>query len=278
MPEPLPDPEEAQRLRTRRRTRLLRWALPALFLALFLGAWQWTVTANQIPHYILPGPGLVARTLITDFGTLAPSWGVTVAITLMALALAVLLGGGLAILFTQSRWVEMSLFPYAVVLQVTPIVAIAPLIFIYVDSKLAGLLICAWIVAFFPVLSNTALGLNSADHNLRDLMTIYRASRWQRLRYLELPSALPYFLGGLRIAGGLSLIGAVVAEFVAGTGGIGSGLAWRILESSYRLQIPRLFAALVLIIVTGVAIHLALTLVSWLLLRRWHESAVRREG
>ena len=278
MPEPLPDPEEARRLRARRRTRLLRWALPAMFLALFLGAWQWTVTANQIPHYILPGPGLVARTLITDFGTLAPSWGVTVAITLMALALAVLLGGGLAILFTQSRWVEMSLFPYAVVLQVTPIVAIAPLIFIYVDSKLAGLLICAWIVAFFPVLSNTALGLNSADHNLRDLMTIYRASRWQRLRYLELPSALPYFLGGLRIAGGLSLIGAVVAEFVAGTGGIGSGLAWRILESSYRLQIPRLFAALVLIIVTGVAIHLALTLVSWLLLRRWHESAVRREG
>lgn len=278
MPEPLPDPEEARRLRARRRTRLLRWALPALFLALFLGAWQWMVTAYQIPHYILPGPGLVARTLVSDFATLAPSWGVTVAITLMALALAVLLGGGLAILFTQSRWVEMSLFPYAVVLQVTPIVAIAPLIFIYVDSKLAGLLICAWIVAFFPVLSNTALGLNSADHNLRDLMTIYRASRWQRLRYLELPSALPYFLGGLRIAGGLSLIGAVVAEFVAGTGGIGSGLAWRILESSYRLQIPRLFAALVLIIVTGVTIHLALTLVSWLLLRKWHESAVRREG
>lgn len=278
MPEPLPDPEEARRLRARRRTRLLRWALPALFLALFLGAWQWMVTAYQIPHYILPGPGLVARTLVSDFATLAPSWGVTVAITLMALALAVLLGGGLAILFTQSRWVEMSLFPYAVVLQVTPIVAIAPLIFIYVDSKLAGLLICAWIVAFFPVLSNTALGLNSADHNLRDLMTIYRASRWQRLRLLALPTALPYFLGGLRIAGGLSLIGAVVAEFVAGTGGIGSGLAWRILESSYRLQIPRLFAALVLIIVTGVAIHLALTLVSWLLLRKWHESAVRREG
>ncbi len=278
MPEPLPDPEEARRLRARRRTRLLRWALPALFLALFLGAWQWMVTAYQIPHYILPGPGLVARTLVSDFATLAPSWGVTVAITLMALALAVLLGGGLAILFTQSRWVEMSLFPYAVVLQVTPIVAIAPLIFIYVDSKLAGLLICAWIVAFFPVLSNTALGLNSADHNLRDLMTIYRASRWQRLRLLALPTALPYFLGGLRIAGGLSLIGAVVAEFVAGSGGIGSGLAWRILESSYRLQIPRLFAALVLIIVTGVAIHLALTLVSWLLLRKWHESAVGREG
>jgi NitT/TauT family transport system permease protein len=172
----------------------------------------------------------------------------------------------------------MSFFPYAVVLQVTPVIAIAPLIFIYVDSKIAGLLICAWLVAFFPVLSNTTLGLNSADHNLRDLMSIYRASRWQRLRYLQLPAALPYFLGGLRIAGGLSLIGAVVAEFVAGSGGIGSGLAYRILESSYRLNIPRLFAALVLIIVTGVAIYLALSLLTHLLLRKWHESAIGREG
>lgn len=271
------DPEEALRLRARRRAAVGRWLLPALIFALFIGGWHWIVTANQIPHYILPGPGLVLRTLIDDFGTLAPSWGVTLAITFMALGLAVVFGGGLAILFTQSKWIEMSFFPYAVVLQVTPVVAIAPLIFIYVESKMVGLLLCAWIVAFFPVLSNTTLGLNSADHNLRDLMTIYRANRWQRLRYLQLPAALPYFLGGLRIAGGLSLIGAVVAEFVAGSGGIGSGLAFRILESSYRLNIPRLFAALVLIIVTGIAIYLALSWLSWLLLHKWHESAVRRE-
>jgi NitT/TauT family transport system permease protein len=271
------DAEEAQRLRARRRAAIGRWLLPALIFVAVIGGWQWIVTANQIPHYILPGPGLVAETLVKDFGTLAPSWGVTLAITFMALALAVVFGGGLAILFTQSKWIEMSFFPYAVVLQVTPIVAIAPLIFIYVESKLAGLLLCAWIVAFFPVLSNTTLGLNSADHNLRDLMTIYRASRWQRLRYLQLPAALPYFLGGLRIAGGLSLIGAVVAEFVAGSGGIGSGLAFRILEASYRLNIPRLFAALILIIVTGIVIYLVLSWLSWLLLHRWHESAVKRE-
>ena len=271
------DPEEAQRLAARRRAAIGRWLLPALIFVAVIGGWQWIVTANQIPHYILPGPGLVAETLVKDFGTLAPSWGVTLAITFMALALAVVFGGGLAILFTQSKWIEMSFFPYAVVLQVTPIVAIAPLIFIYVESKLAGLLLCAWIVAFFPVLSNTTLGLNSADHNLRDLMTIYRASRWQRLRFLQLPAALPYFLGGLRIAGGLSLIGAVVAEFVAGSGGIGSGLAFRILEASYRLNIPRLFAALILIIVTGITIYLALSWLSWLLLHKWHESAVRRE-
>ena len=244
---------------------------------MFLAAWHAIVALNQIPPYILPGPALVARTLVADFGTLAPSWAVTLAIAGLALFLAALLGAGLAILFTQSKWLELSLYPYAVLLQVTPIIAIAPLIFIYVPSTLAGLLLSAWLVAFFPILSNTTLGLNSADRNLSDLFTLHRASRWQRLRLLQLPTALPYFLGGLRIAGGLSLIGAVVAEFVAGTGGIGSGLAFRILEAGYRLNMPRLFAALVLIVASGVAIHLALSGLSHLLLRNWHESAVARE-
>jgi NitT/TauT family transport system permease protein len=144
-----------------------------------------------------------------------------------------------------------------VILQVTPIVSIAPLIFIYVDSKIAGMLLCAWLVAFFPVLSSTTLGLNSVDHNLRDLFRIYGATRWQRLRILQLPSALPYFLGGLKIAGGLSLIGAVVAELVAGTGGIGSGLAFRIQEAGYRLNIARMFAALAMVAAMGVFIFAA---------------------
>jgi len=172
---------------------------------------------------------------------------------------------------------ELSFYPYAVILQVTPVVSIAPLIFIYVDSKVAGMLLCAWLVAFFPVLSSTTLGLNSVDHNLRDLFRIYGASRWQRLRYLQLPSALPYFLGGLKIAGGLSLIGAVVAELVAGTGGIGSGLAFRIQEAGYRLNIARMFAALALVAAMGVFIFAALSVLSHLLLRKWHESAVSRE-
>lgn len=271
------DKEELARIRNQRLSRVGKWALPLLVFCLFVGGWQWLVVSREIPHYILPGPGLVASTLWQDFSILAGSWMVTLTVTGLALSLAVIFGGGLAILFTQSKWVEMSFFPYAVVLQVTPIVSVAPLIFIYVDSKIAGLLICAWIVAFFPILSNTTLGLNSADHNLRDLFKVYGATRWQRLRYLQLPAALPYFLGGLRIAGGLSLIGAVVAEFVAGSGGIGSGLAFRILESSYRLNMPRMFAALTLIVVTGVAIYLVLSYVTWLLLRKWHESAVKRE-
>lgn len=271
------DPEEAARARKRRMESIGQWVLPALVVLLTIYAWDRVVVIKEIPHYILPGPGLVVKTLIADWPILFDSLLVTLQITMGALTIAVLGGVGLAVLFTQSRWIEMSFFPYAVILQVTPIVSIAPLIFIYVDSKIAGLLICAWIVAFFPILSNTTLGLNSADHNLRDLFKVYGATRWQRLRFLQLPSALPYFLGGLRIAGGLSLIGAVVAEYVAGTGGIGSGLAFRILEAGYRLNIPRMFAALLLIALTGIIIFASLSFLSHMLLRKWHESAIKRE-
>lgn len=254
-----------------------RWALPAIFLVASLWLWDRLVVWNEIPHYVVPRPGLVLSTLASDWEILVSALGVTLTTTVLALAIAVAGGVGIAVLFAMSRLVKMSLFPYAVVLQVTPIVAIAPLIFIYVDSRLAGLLICAWIVAFFPILSNTTLGLNSVDHNLRDLFRIHGASRRQQLLLLMVPSALPYFLGGLRIAGGLALIGAIVAEYVAGTGGVGTGLASTILEAGYRLNIPRMFAALLLIAVTGVLIFAALSLLSHLLLHRWHDSAVRPE-
>jgi NitT/TauT family transport system permease protein len=244
---------------------------------LFLAAWEAVVRIEAIPRYILPGPLLVAETLWIDGPSLLGSLLVTLRITFAALIAAALLGGAIALLFARSRVLEISLFPYAVILQVTPIVAIAPLIIIWVQNTFLALLLCAWIVAFFPVVSNTTLGLNSADRNLAELFRLYGASRWQALWQLRLPSALPYFLGGLRISGGLALIGAVVAEFVAGTGGAETGLAFRILESGYRLQIPRMFAALVLLSFTGVAIYGALSLLSWLLLRRWHESALPRE-
>jgi NitT/TauT family transport system permease protein len=271
------DPEEAKRLRDARIERVAKWLLPALVLVLLLVGWDRLVVWNEIPHYILPGPEKVWDTLLNDWPMLFEALLVTLQITLMALAVAVIGGVGLAVLFNQSRFAEMSFYPYAVILQVTPVVSIAPLIFIYVENRTVGLLLCAWIVAFFPILANTTLGLNSTDHNLRDLFRIYGASRWQRLRYLQLPSALPYFLGGLRIAGGLSLIGAIVAEYVAGTGGIGSGLAFRILEASYRLNIPRMFAALLLIAVSGVVIFAGLSFLSHMLLRKWHESALKRE-
>lgn len=250
---------------------------PLVVGIIVLGAWQATVTLKGIPSYVLPGPLLIGQTLVADWPTLAGSLLVTLEITLAALAAAVVVGVSLAVLFAQSRLMERALFPYAVVLQVTPVVAIAPLIIIWANDVSLSLLICAWIVAFFPILSNTILGLNSADHNLVDLFRLYRAGRWQTMRRLRLPAALPYFLGGLKISGGLALIGAVVAEFVAGTGGSASGLAYRILESGFQLKIPRMFAALFLISATGVVIFLVTSWISHLLLRRWHESAIRRE-
>ncbi|HEY9628635.1 MAG TPA: ABC transporter permease [Coleofasciculaceae cyanobacterium] len=247
--------------------------------------WEVAVRVTHTPPYLLPGPLLVAQTLVSDWNTLFPSLLITLQITIVAFIAAVVSGLLVAILFAQSKWIERSLFPYAVILQTTPIVAIAPLIILWVrrvvpdeSSTFVSLVICAWIVAFFPILSNTTLGLNSADHNLVNLFQLYKASPWQTLRYLRLPSAMPYFLGGLRISGGLALIGAVVAEFVAGTGGTRSGIAYQILISSFNLQIPRMFAALIMTTALGVFIFLLLTLLSDLVLRNWHESAVRREN
>ena len=251
---------------------------PLVIGVVVLALWEFAVRWNDIPHYVLPGPILVGQTLVADWGTLSGSLWVTLKITFMALAAAIVVGVTLAVLFSQSKWLEMALLPYAVILQVTPIVAIAPLIIIWANDIDLSLLICAWIVAFFPILSNTILGLNSADHNLVNLFELYGASRWQTMRYLKLPAALPYFLAGLKISGGLALIGAVVAEFVAGTGGSASGLAYRILEAGYQLKIPRVFVALVMISLSGIAIFLATSLVSYLLLHRWHESAIRREN
>jgi NitT/TauT family transport system permease protein len=256
--------------------RVLRIVAPVAVMALGVLIWDLIVRLNHIPPYILPGPGLVASTLVADWDILWSSLVSTVVTTLEGFGLAVAGGVGLAVLFNQSRLIEHSLYPYAVILQVTPVVAIAPLLLIYLPQQ-AAVLACAWIVAFFPVLANTTLGLNSVDHNLADLFRLYGASRWQMLWGLKIPAALPQMLAGIKIAGGLSLIGAVVAEIAAGSAGAGSGLAYRIAESGYRLNIPRMFAALLLLSVAGIVIFALLSLLAHLALRHWHESAMTRE-
>ncbi len=257
--------------------RIFRLLAPAVFGLLVLALWEWLVRAFDVPVYVAPGPLVVLKTLWTDGPSLLGSLWVTLRIALVALAVAVVVAVALAVVMSQSRWVEASLLPYAIVLQVTPIVAIAPLIIIWVKDVFLSLLVCAWIVCFFPILSNTTLGLNSADRGLVDLFRLYGATRWQALLYLRAPTALPYFLAGLRISGGLALIGAVVAEFVAGTGGTETGLAYRILEAGYRLQIPRMFAALVLLSAAGIVIYFILDRLAFALLRHWHESALPKE-
>jgi len=263
--------------RTSAAERVLRIAIPLGMLLIAIIAWHYTVVLNNIPKYILPGPTDVALSLVTDWPTLFPALLVTLRITFLALILALIGGVALAIVLVQSRWVELALFPFAVILQVTPIVAIAPLLLVYTQPQ-SALLICSFLVAFFPILSNMVAGLKSVDHNLLNLYDLYGASRWQTLLYLKIPAAMPYFMAGLRIGGGLALIAAVVAEFAAGSAGQGSGLAYRLLESQYRLNIPRLFAALILLTGTGVAIFGLTSFISWLALHRWHESAIRREN
>jgi NitT/TauT family transport system permease protein len=260
-----------------RRLRWIEWLAPIGVALAVLALWQALVVAYRVPVYLVPSPIAVAHALVTDWPLLSRSLVVTLTIALSALALATLLGAATALVFVQSRWLELSLFPYAVLLQVTPIVAIAPLIVIWVHDIRAALTLCAVVVAIFPVISNTTLGLRSVDPGLLDLFRLYGAGRWQVLWRLRVPAALPYFFGGLRIASGLALIGAVVAEFVAGTGGQGAGLAYQILLAGLQLNVPRLFAALVLITVTGVGLYAAVLALSWVALRRWHESALARD-
>lgn len=259
-----------------RRDRTVRVVLPIIVLAIVLAIWEAAVRVLQIPPYVLPGPVLVWQTLVSDWALLGQSLLVTLTTTVEGFVLAAVGGVGLAVLFNQFRLLEYSLYPYAVILQVTPVIAIAPLLLVYLQQPTA-VLVCAWIVAFFPVLANTTLGLDSVDRNLSELFALYGATRLEVLWNLKLPSALPYILGGLRIAGGLSLVGAVAAEIAAGSAGAGSGLAYRISESQYRLNIPRMFAALLLLSVAGIVIFYVLALINHLALRRWHESALQGE-
>jgi NitT/TauT family transport system permease protein len=257
--------------------RMLDIAAPLLVALFVLGSWEWAVAHWQVPVYVLPAPSAIARALNDNFSSLMAALASTLIVTLQAFVAATVLGVATAIAFSQSRLLERTLYPYAVILQVTPVVAIAPLILIWVGFERINLAltIIATIVAFFPILAGATLGLKSADFNLVDLSRLYGASRLQTLWRIRLPTALPYLLSGMKTAGGLALIGAVVAEFVAGSG-TATGLAWRIVESGNRLEIATLFAALALLAVTGVLIFAALSLLEWWLLRRWHESAISR--
>lgn len=259
--------------------RLLQYATPLVLGIVVLALWEFVVRHFDVQPYVLPAPSAIGAAFIDNFSSLMASLWTTLRVTLEAFALAVAGGVALAILFSQSKTIENALYPYAVVLQVTPVVAIAPLILIWVGFERIdlALVIIAFIVAFFPILSNTTLGLNSTDRNLIDLCRLYGASRWQILAKVQMPSALPYLLGAMKISGGLALIGAVVAEFVAGSG-TASGLAWRIVEAGNRLEIAKMFAALGLLAALGIAIFSILSLIEWTLLHRWHESALKKES
>ena len=252
---------------------IIRIIMPLMIGASLLGAWEAWVTAAEIPRFVLPAPSAIGTAMVENYETLQQSLWVTLRVTALAFFWAVVSGVALAVIFTRARLIEMAFYPYVVTLQVTPVVAIAPLILIWVgfDNIDRALIIIAWIVAFFPMLTNSVQGLRSVEPALHDVMTLSGARWWQRLIHLELPAALPAMLTGAKISGGLALIGAVVAEFVAGSG-TSTGLAWRIIEAGNRLEIAGMFAALALLSALGIALFYALTLAEWLLLRRWHDS------
>lgn len=253
---------------------LVRVGAPFAVGVVLIALWETTCRVFDVPVFLVPAPSVIARTLAEDWPLLSSALLTTLKVTFLAFVLAVVLGVAAAFLFVQSRVMEISLFPYAIVLQVTPIVAIAPLIIIWVRQPTLAMVICATIVALFPIISNTILGLRSVNPGLLNLFRLNRATRWQTLHRLRVPSALPYFFGGLRISSGLALIGAVVAEFVAGTGGTASGLAYQILQAGFQLNIPRLFAALFLITVTGVVLFTVMAMLSKWALGDWHESEI----
>ena len=247
-------------------------AAPLALGIVLVGLWEGGCRFAAVPVYLFPKPSDIALSLWQHWPSLLRALGVTVRVTLQAFAAAVVLGTLIAFMFVQNRAIEVSLFPYAVLLQVTPVVAIAPLIIILVKNTQLSLTICATLVALFPIIANTTLGLRSVDPGLANYFRMNRAGRFKTLVKLKIPGALPYFFGGLRISSGLALIGAVVAEFVAGTGGRASGLAYEILDAGFTLDIPRMFAALVLITLTGVALFAAMSALSKLALSNWHES------
>ncbi len=252
--------------------RVQRVVYPLLVGLVLIALWQGLVTALELPPYLVPSPLLMLKTLFTDWAALGGSLWVTVKITVLAFGVATVAGVLISFLFVQSKRIETALFPYAVLLQVTPIVAVAPLIIIWVKDPTASMVICAALVALFPIISNTTLGLRSVEPDLQSYFQLNRATRMQTLLRLRIPSALPYFFGGLRISSGLALIGAVVAEFVAGTGGQGAGLAYQILQAGFQLNIPRMFAALLLISLTGVALFALMAWGTRLALGSWHAS------
>jgi len=260
-----------------RQPRVQRVFYPLVVGVVLVALWQWLVTAMELPAYLVPSPFLMMQTLVHDWVPLGMALLVTLKITVLSFIVATIAGVLISFLFVQSKRIETALFPYAVLLQVTPIVAVAPLIIIWVKNPTAAMTVCAALVALFPIIANTTLGLRSIDPDLQSYFKLNRATRWQQLVRLRIPSALPYFFGGLRISSGLALIGAVVAEFVAGTGGSGAGLAYQILQAGFQLNIPRMFAALLLISLTGVALFALMAWLSKLALGSWHASELSQD-
>ena len=259
----------------------------------FVSAWQAATTTFNIPSYLLPAPTMIASVFLGEKGPIiAGAMWTTFLEALLGFGMAIVIGLAAAIVMTQSKLIERSLYPYAIMLQTIPVVAIAPLIVIYVKTDMIQLglgplvlgevtrpvVLISFIIALFPIISNGTAGLAATDHNLLAMFELYNANWWQRMWKLKLPAALPYIMTGLRISSGLAVIGAIVGEFIAGIGGSRGGLGYVIISAASRMEMPYLYASALSSSLLGVIIFIAVSQLSARFLRHWHESAVRREA
>jgi NitT/TauT family transport system permease protein len=259
-------------------SRRLRFVAPVGAFVGFLVLWKLAVTLFEIKPFILPPPEAVIWAFRDEGLYLLRQLAHTAQMAVMGYALAIAVGVSVAILFSQSKLLEVSLYPYAVLLQTTPIIAIAPLIVIWAGIGDKSIITISFIISLFPIIANTTLGLTSVDNNLLNLFRLNNANRWQELVWLRIPYALPSMFTGLRISSGLSVIGAIVGEFLVGTGGTEGGMGYTLIIVAGQLKTALLFASVLLCALLGITFFFAVSFVGNRLLRNWHESAVTHEN
>jgi NitT/TauT family transport system permease protein len=255
--------------------RALREAAPVVVVALLaIGLWYLlSATVYKGKGYLLPAPQEVGAAVLENAGVLALATLATLKEATLGYALAILLGIALAAVLSQSRLLERSIYPYAVLLQTVPVVAIAPLIVLWFGYNEFSVVVISFIMSLFPIVNNTLLGLRSTSGNLIELFALHRASRLVGFWKLRLPSALPHIIAGLRISAGLSVIGAIVGEFIIGSGNAQGGLGVQIVFAQGRMYTALLFAEVIAATLLGFLFFALVSAVGTRLLKHWHESA-----
>ncbi|PRO66429.1 ABC transporter permease [Alkalicoccus urumqiensis] len=250
---------------------------PAAAFLIGILLWQAVVMITGVPPYILPAPTDIAIAAAENAERLQTAVLSTMLSSVVGFIASVVLGIGAAVLMASSKMVERSLYPYAIILQTIPVVAIAPIIVIWFGSGLNAIMMIAFIIAFFPMVSNTLIGLNATEKNMKDLFHLYNASRWQVMWKLRFPAALPFIIGGMKISCTLAVIGAIVGEYIAGGSGGSGGLGYAITVAASRLQTPYLFTLGLSASVFGIVFFLTVNYFSSRLLRSWHDSELKQD-
>ena len=255
----------------------LKYLGPIAAFVLFISLWQAIPTLLDIKPFILPKPTDVVNAAIKDWDLLWPAMQITVVEAVIGFILSAVIGIGVSILLASSRIIEISLYPYAVILQTIPVIAVAPIVVIWFGSGFNSIVIISFLIGFFPIVSNTLMGLNSVDKNMGDLFQLYNASKWQTMWKLRIPAAMPYMMSGLKVSCTLSIIGAITGEYIAGIGGGKGGLGYAITVAAVQLKTPYLFACAIAGAIFGIVFYLLVSFISRLVLKSWHESAMKVE-